>query len=270
MEEKLANLIYLYKKNNKIIDNDFFIKAYNIINEKLDIDINFEIKKSSITDITNLATYCNFTNILTLYTSKINRYSSQENRDLKLKNKDITYLYLLPIKILLHEFEHVKQYKIIQYENTIEGAIINTDIELEKKYNDYNNILELLYILLYYEIKYNKLYKYSPMERLAEVKSNETCINIARILEDHHTELIMRNHYYNSLISCYEIEEPTRYYFTSFKVGLDWNTINNLNIKEIDKIKLGLKCSKKHLHHLEEKQDEVYNKILTHKKSIFY
>ena len=266
MEEKLANLIYLYKRNNKIIDNDFFIKAYNIINEKFNIETNLTIKKSSITDITNLATYCNFTNALNIYTNKIKKYSLQEKRELKIKNKSDTYLYLLPIKILLHEFEHLKQYKIIQYENTIEGAIIRKDVELEKKYTDYDNILELIYILLYYELKYNKLYYYAPMERLAEIKSNETSIDIARVLEDNHTELIMRNHYYNSLISCYEIDEPTRYYFESFKEKLDWNTINNLNIKEIDKIKLGLKCNKKHLHHLEEKQNEVYDKILIHKK----
>ena len=175
-------------------------------------------------------------------------------------------MYLLPVKILLHEFEHVKQYKTIQYENNIEGLIIRKDIEIEKKYTDYDNILELIYILLYYEIKYNKLYKFSPMERLAEIKSNEISIDIARILDDYHSELITKNNYYDSLLSCYEKEEPTEYYFHSFKVKLDWNMINSLNIKEIDKIKLGLKCSKKHLSYLEEKQNEVYNKIFKNKK----
>ena len=271
MEEKLAELVYSYFKNNNDVDAQFIKKAFVIICDSFGLNTRLEVVNNSLFENDCLALYSNSDDILKMYISRINNCIIDELNELYLDTSPMLYNYIYFIKVLLHEIEHLKQYKVIQHMDTAEGLIINKVIQTDDRFSNYENYFEYLYNYITYDRKCSKLYRYSPMERLAETRAIMTASDVSSILDDDFTSLIMSCYYYASLISAYKLEhfgdgkkEPTKYYFHSLKTDLDWSKINNLSESELMNVELGLKANNDFLVDLRSKGINCYEKILKH------
>lgn len=268
MEKKLAKLIYSYLRNNKDVGTQFIKEAFIIICDCLNLEANLLVRNDCLLQNDCLALYSDSDNTIKMYTSKINDSIIDELEVLELSDRPPLYNYIYYIKVLLHEVEHLKQYEVIQHNNTAEGLIIKKVIEVDDKFSYYKNYFEYLYNYITYDRKYFKLYRYSPMERLAETKAIKVATDISYLLEDKYTSLIMSCYYYASLISAYKFKhlrdgkkEPTKYYFHSLKTELDWNKLNALSENELMNVKLGLKTNNDFLVDLRDKGFQCYERL---------
>ena len=269
MEEKLANLIYSYLKNNIEIDTEFIKEAFVTICDYLDLEAKLLVNDENSIKNDYLASYSDSDKTIKMYISKINNSIIDEIELLELSFNPPLFKYLYFIKVLLHEIEHLKQYEVIQHQNTAEGLIIKKVLEVDDRFSKYENYFQFLFNYMTYERKSSKLYRYSPMERLAETKAIMIASDISYLLDDKLISLIMSCYYYSSLISAYKFKwykdgkkEPTKYYFHSLKTELDWNNINNLIENELMNVELGLKTDNDFLIELRNKGIKCYEKLL--------
>ena len=108
----------------------------------------------------------------------------------------------------------------------------------------------------------NKLYEYSPMERLASIKSTEISQSVAKLLNDKNTEQLMILKYYREMLRGYNVgliqdktDSPTKFYLECQGALNNWHLIEELSqdLASIERIKLGLKDNDDVLKQIEEK-----------------
>ena len=112
------------------------------------------------------------------------------------------------------------------------------------------SFFQALKMVLNYKRKYNKLYEYVPMERLASIKSSEISKNIAELLCDINSTKLFTLNYYHAMLSGYNVglinnksDCPTKFYLEAQCSDYNWELIEELskNLSSIERIKLGLK-----------------------------
>ena len=267
MEEKLAQLVYEYAKEKKEIDNSFIVKAFTIIKNEYQTK-NMVIKNEEM-------------NRLAAYKEDVIRINKKAVIEVSKEHKDLYsnintefdfFKYIYFIKILLHEFEHAKQQKTIQYENSIEGYIVQRELNiLNILYNTRKNYAEYLYKYNKFKKNYYKYCLFSPVERLADIKSIEISGKISRLLQEENTINLIKVIHCNYLLSGYRekelkerIDSPTKFYLDKQNCIYDWDYIEDLatNMPQIKRIKLGLDCDENKLNEIYEKQKELSKKLI--------
>lgn len=246
MEDLLAQTIYDTKKYNK----KYVEKLFDIICSYYNIGyINLHLRNEYgylgyFNDNDNLI------NINLELIIKKNNYTIQQMN--KIGNN--YYTGFLILDILLHELEHVRQHRDLMYKNDIEGIILYNKIniydELINKINDSKSKMSfLINKYLIGKVKINKLYRYSPDERLANIKSHEKVRNIALILDDIHSYYIFEYKKLNELINGYVkfnkvlFNGPTNYFFNKLDVNIVELKELSKTLDSIDKMKYGLEIN---------------------------
>ena len=156
---------------------------------------------------------------------------------------------------------------ILQHKETAEGIILKSDLDVLNWINykyQFNMIsfFQALKMAVNYKKKYNKLYEYVPMERLANIKSAEACKNIAELLCDENTAKLFTLNYYHALLSGYNVglinnksDCPTKFYLEAQGADYNWILIEEFskNLSSLERIKLGLKDNENTLKQIAEK-----------------
>lgn len=256
MEEHIAQLIYDYIKHKKNID--FFI------NDTIKMIIEYLHLEEYIKDIkplihkTALARYNIATKTLYINYQKIFVYSQNIMKiDFPNSNPSLSSKYIILTQILMHEIKHVLQHKQTIEQKSAESIILHEDLNVVNyiiSEVEAGNISILKGFYKVFERKkiYNKLYEYSPSERLAEIDSAKTAFTIAEKLRDEATSILMLLKYYESHLSGYNVgieqsksNEPTKFYLDSINGNPRWEEIVALskNLSQIHRIRLGLKAN---------------------------
>ena len=197
MEERLAELIYSYKKENKLVDDKFIESAFYIMLEHYQLNSN--IKVNNLTFGKTLG-YYNKRDVVKIYSKRIIEFYEYYKKEYLETNMMFEYGdYLTTIETISHEVEHAFQVNVLQYKKTAEGIILKSDLDVLNWINykyQFNMIsfFQALNLTLNYKKKYNKLYEYVPMERLASIKSAENSKNIAELLCDVNSAKLLSCH----------------------------------------------------------------------------
>ena len=267
MEERLAQLVYEYSKNNKQIDDKFIKTAFTIIEKSYGFE-NMILKEERMN---KLASYRN--NIITIDTNQIiNVGSKHKNLYLNIGTGFNSYKYIYLIKILLHEFEHAKQQQIIQFEDSAEGYIVKQELNIlniiyftRKNHLDYINKMNKI------KKNYKKYFMFSPIERLADIKSIQKAGAISCMLQETNTRNLIRITHCEYLLSSYFADElknrlnsPTKFYLDMQNCQYDWDYIEELasNLSQISRIKFGLDCDEKKLCEINQKRISLSSKLM--------
>lgn len=276
MEESLAQLIYDYLKINKPFDENF-------INESIKIMIKYYQLEEFVLDIKpfhNKKAYARYNGInKTIYINYplVNQYLHESIKiNFPNSKEPFSYKYILLLHILLHEVIHAKQKQITEC-NDAESMILyeefNAFEDIAKRIeNGTTGIIKGFIQGAILRKTYMRLYEYSPSERLADIDSTKIISNIAKILEDEPTSLLMLWKHYDSHLNGYNIgidisrsDEPTKYYLDSICSNEKWPDITKLssNLTPIERIRLGLKVDQEELHKISNKS---YKLLLTLEK----
>lgn len=195
--ENILKIIYDKSINNRIIDYNDISKILEllIIDKQLSnyiLDIDIQPIRSN-----NLASYSNYSKIITIYSETIELMINNIESNMLNTNKFENTLYknLSLVQVILHEVEHANQQKIAYNENNLEAFILRLSDLVKPEYNE-------------------KLYEINPQERLAEINSYYSIIQIVNnynsnnlyfISEVLNTDLLKKQlrgyHYQNSTIT---------------------------------------------------------------------
>ena len=179
---KLNKLLTDYCKKEKATDQEFLYSAINIVSKsrkygKYLKDVEFSTKE----DKNAVAEYRYFDKKMIVYPIENN------------KNKSITSNNIMNLRIVLHELEHVGQFKLCfeGREESIRKNLLRISFEKEFILNEIDNInkfkitkdqlkqLENKVKYVEWLIKmYPKMYQYLPCERMAEIDSFKTILKI--------------------------------------------------------------------------------------------
>ena len=90
-------------------------------------------------------------------------------------------LYYICIEIILHEFNHIRQYQLLKSgNNSIEKQLI--DLSFVKRNNDNLNNINLFYQAIKLEyLKKGNFYLLTPTERMANIKTMNKCLELINI-----------------------------------------------------------------------------------------
>lgn len=174
-------------------------------------------------------------------------------------------LYFYVNEYLLHEIEHIKDFKnCYGKEENLKVRISRICYDTEIGYKKAKTTLEKQIWLVkdkQKEKKYQKNYNYCPLERFANVNSLHTMIKMAEFLKLEELNYYYLYKLYEQLIEIYEkIENPTAYYLSQMGYQEEalkiQKEIPNLSFEE--RLELGLEISKKEQNELKRR---IYKKI---------
>lgn len=208
MELEILKLIYDYSKNGKIADEDFINKIIElIVNEKkLDkylrnvVFLNQGIARSDGTTIA----YYDYREKNIAVSLKDMKKALDDNSRITSLFKDFEQIMALNLAItrfMLHELEHANQSKRIF--NSLDDSIETKLLKASTKYYKFlsnGDLMEKICFdkaseeeILAYASQINKLYReyylYNPSERLADIISYKTILNIIRPIENNVSKL---------------------------------------------------------------------------------
>lgn len=193
----IAKLLLDYSYNGKLINQSYINKLIEIVVKGKSLEDyvhNFVVAESS-EDKSDYANYRPDSKTISLYLDGFSEYIESEIKYIALFPKSDRCLYknLITTQTILHELEHAEQQKIIDTSDTLEASILRLcefedrpDIEIlvslgKISINEANSYLNKKYTN--YQRIYNELYLYAPHERLAEIKSYQTIINILKYIK---------------------------------------------------------------------------------------
>lgn len=180
--EDILKIIYDKSKTNKILDLKDIEKILDqlIIEKQLNEYIS-DIKVQQIRS-KNLASYSNYTKIITIYSNVIDLMIQNINKQLISAEELSKSLYknLSILQVIMHEVEHANQEKIICSNNTLESYILKLseliddnpelyEVKPEERFAEiksFNEVLFLLTILNNKNLKINELIKIDSIQRL--------------------------------------------------------------------------------------------------------
>lgn len=182
MKEELLKLYYDYSINGLIADRKYVVKFVEIVcnyaqlNQYLESIAFINVNKISPN---TLSSYNCDTKQMLYYIGRIDDIiQNYYGYDVLIPEEErIFYKNAFISSLLLHELEHVSQYKSILEKNDIEASILKLSRLI--KYNleqgksvDFNDLMDnSIYI-------YNEYYEFSPEERLAEIRSHRNMSSI--------------------------------------------------------------------------------------------
>lgn len=260
MEQRLAQLVFDYMKNNRNIDDEFLNKATSII---LSFNIYSPIDKIDSSIWCKYPAHYNqyFNNICINY-QHIKQYGKKFLKQNSIKLNDLSsYKYIYFINTLLHEFEHAKQNNKHLPPFSIEELILNEETKpmdclLNKIQSNSIGVTKGISEMITLRKTYMDLYEFCPSERLADINASEISSKIATELNDKKVSSIMHLKHYKTLLKGYNVgsihnksDIPTKHYLDSIGTNDKWNEILKLseNINSLDKMKLGLETNKNEL-----------------------
>lgn len=263
MNEKILRLIYDYSVSGKLVDRAYIEQLVDIvINSKglnkylRDIQF-FQGKISDGDESMTLASYFPNVKTIAIYLNGIISYLHSSNVLECFLNFEETFFYknMLITQVLLHELEHVDQYKKIETSHDSESeilkvslarsAIANNDERMRKLLESGISLSEIMIYIKANQKKYEQNYETAPEERLAEIRSHGQLINIVNAISDYipHLILIEQISILRNMIRGYEIHEsgiiisPTINYLHSCGYGDRLKTFSWYSENYIDCIK---------------------------------
>lgn len=220
MEFYIFKLVYDYSINGKIIDKTFIDRLVEIV--VLEKRLYNYIQRVNITNKLIKSSNGIIGAEYNLTSMDISIYSGSIQRIIESKSKHYQYYYLfnslerlmfknlLIVQIILHELEHAYQNKLCdnRHDNSIYFKLINASFLLEKSLNNweiFNAIStgkidenDLSALLSKYKNLYQQYYKVNPSERLAQINSYKTIVNLLTPVRDQVPNLY--NHEYLTLL----------------------------------------------------------------------
>ncbi len=202
--ENIVKIVYDKSINNKFLNlNDMEkILIFLVANKQLNSYISTISIMPTISE--NVAFYSECDKKITIYSTTLERVLKNIDKNILTASGFEKKLYqnMLILQVLLHEVEHANQYKISYRDNTIESFIIRIA----------NLVNEA-----------DKLYDFSPTERLAEIKSFKELITslkfirgklqkLYELLEMEKLQRLIRGYHYNNPNK--EVSSPLIAYFT--------------------------------------------------------
>lgn len=265
LEERLANLVYFYLKNNREIDKEFINQVIMISKEYYGLN-DYILKVKNSKQNKNFVVYHDTVhNEIKTNVDYIYEEIQLLDKDFHFLNKSRTFDYIICILILLHGINFAQQRKKIN-EIGIESTILKEEDKLK------NSIKKLSYFKRMGEIKKLKklneeCFEYSPSNRLARIYSYETSSNLSLVLEDELTHDILEYQKLYSMLKGYNNEsmnEPAKYYFNNINPENNYKEIRKLskNLKVEEKIKYGFKLSKETLIEKEEQSKKMLKEMI--------
>ena len=190
MDIKILNLLFEYSNSGRLVDGRFIENFVSIILDKEKLnnyvkDIAFEPFNSQ--EKNSIAGYNYARKKIVIFYERLDSYiNGKRVNDAYIPEKEkIFYKNIEICQMLLHELEHANQSKIIDQDNTLESDILKLIgvgksreiIETRLKNSGIsNNIINI--ILDNKDKVYYKYYDFAPHERLAEIKSHESIVEI--------------------------------------------------------------------------------------------
>ena len=220
MEFYIFKLVYDYSINGKIIDKTFIDRLVEIV--VLEKRLYNYIQRVNITDKLIKSSNGIIGAEYNLTSMDISIHSGSIQRIIESKSKHYQYYYLfnslerlmfknlLIVQIILHELEHVYQNKLCdnRHDNSIYFKLINASFLLEKSLNNWEIFKaistgkidenDLSALLSKYKNLYQQYYKVNPSERLAQINSYKTIVNLLTPVRDQVPNLY--NHEYLTLL----------------------------------------------------------------------
>lgn len=227
--ENILKIIYDKSKVNKTLDlNDIEKILDQLIIEK---QLNEYISNMKVQQIgsKNLASYSNYTKIITVYSNVIDLMIQNINKQLICADDLSKSLYknLSIFQVIMHEVEHANQERIICSDNTLESYILKLSELIDDN---------------------PELYEFKTEERFAEIKSfkeilflltilNKKTLKINELIEVDTLQRLLRGYHYKNQ----KVTSPLITYFETAKktellkpLGIDNNnkkiiSVYNLN-----------------------------------------
>lgn len=284
MKEELLKLYYDYSINGLIADKKYVVKFVEIVcnyaqlNQYLESIAFINVNKISPN---TLSSYNCDTKQMLYYIGRIDDIiQNYYGYDVLIPEEErIFYKNAFISSLLLHELEHVSQYKSILEKNDIEASIlklsrlIKYNLEQGKSVN-FNDLMEYsIYI-------YNEYYEFSPEERLAEIRSHRNMSSIispiknivpnVKKLEEilllknkligykHNSKLISPTIYYLHLLGRKEDLKKFEWY----DVSLQEATKKAQRLFDLDsRIELGLPIEKKEFNHMQKELKKMVKSL---------
>lgn len=244
MEELLGQTIIGSKKYNE----KYIEKLFDIICSYYNIGyINLSFKNTA----NCLGYFIKRDNTVNININLIKNYYNNISKKYGIE-KSKYFLGLGLLNILLHEIEHVRQNKVLMYNDDLEGLILYNKImaysDLIDTINNSTSKIELKFKKIFiHDIKMNKLYKYSPDERLANIKSLKKVTKIALSLDDINSYYMFRDmelvQYIDGYLKRNKIlyKGPTKYFFNKIDINnTEWIDSFSKDLDTMDKMKYGL------------------------------
>ena len=233
--EDILKIVYDKSLKYKILDmHDIeLVLDHLVINKQLNEYIS-NVRVQQIRS-KNLASYSNYTKIITIYSNVIDLMIGNINKQLIFADDLSKNLYknLSILQVIMHEVEHANQEKIIRYDNTLESYILRLSELVDDD---------------------SELYEFKPEERFAEIKSfyeilsllgilNMKSLKINELVETDTLQRLLRGYHYKNKM----IHSPLVTYFENGKkteiltpLGLDSNNNEVINVFNLnDRLKYG-------------------------------
>lgn len=231
MYKKILRLLFDYSRNYKLVDINYIDKLIEIVVNEKELDEYIKHSKIIVSDESDglldddlrytIAEYVPFTKAITVYENSVNEmlektsgvsYNFSDIENLFYRNASIT-------QVILHEIEHANQEKIRLEDSSFESEIL----KLSSMFLESREILRSLnsdcfdYVVDISKVRrlnYKENYKYSPFERLAEIKSYTDIFNILSLIKEYIPNLVLYEQYniHNSLFNGFDVFSPTIYY----------------------------------------------------------
>lgn len=216
MDEKIFKLIYDYFKRNRMIDREYIDKVIEIVVNAdslhhyvkkpeylTDEEINQHNKKGWTVSIANASTimdlaYNHETYMISVYTDNISKIYDICRRQMNFVNSKFAF-YSIYTQRILHELDHGNQERTLKEEDNMEAKIlyacrprinVSNECSADKKLEELAK--ELIRTVLYYDN-----YKYSAMERMAEISSYKKMKRIISLSKIEISDIIQ---YFNEMI----------------------------------------------------------------------
>lgn len=262
--DNILNIFYEYSINNKLLDKQAITKILDIILKELNFNnkIIYSISKDERFDLSNiwnsniLAEF-DFDSIIYIYyleiLKSIHKKKYLTKFDINLNNTEISFKKnILIIETIFHEIEHVKQLEKIKdiYNGSIESELYRYEYDFLYPCLEDESFITYHKDSIKRDIIYLKNYKYSFMERMANLNSS---LIIANLLHNLGKDLNNLYNIQNTIMNYYLIKDydnnlsgPTIKFITNigyindFKEQID--TINNMSFE--DRLKYGFMITK--------------------------
>ena len=208
MEIEILKLVYDYSIKGKIVDLNFVDKLIEIVvrdNGLHDYVRTLKIKKGLVEDNNSFrcAGYDSLNKMILLYYESIPAVLDNRIRYECLFNGLELFWYrnLVITQIILHELEHASQYKKSdsKSDSSIETKLIRAEFVVEQALKNPKFMSALIKGEIseqeFFEYRkrqqelYNQYYRLNPIERLAEIKSYRTILNVLSHVKDYFPSL---------------------------------------------------------------------------------
>lgn len=235
MNEKIAKIIADYSSRNMLLDEEGIIPILVILIKELNI-LDF-VKGYTIlldTDEGKKGFYNQDNRTITIYSNRIKNMLARDFGFLPITDQNLIF-----VRVLIHEINHAKQFKMCFTDDSFEAQLYQDSFG----YFYTSFLLHKAHLTIY-----NRYHDFFPIERMADIDSARICLGISEHLK---TELSFNHLYAKFLMADYQ--EPTKYFSPLEYYAIKTNSTILRRQPFYDKSRNQMLCNVQELYSLDER-----------------